>query len=64
MRKEAQKINSLIDDCSIMSEFYHLNKANLDSIRYSKGARVRKNERGFVIGYFSLLSPEIQYSID
>jgi len=50
---EVQKINSLIDDFSIMSEFYHPSNFTSDAIRYSKVASVDRDENGFVISYFS-----------
>ena len=61
---EVQKINSLIDDFSIMSEFYHPSNVTSDSIHYSKVASVEKDAKGFVIGYFSATSARGRYSID
>jgi len=61
---EAQKINNLIDEFSIMSEFYHPSKVISDGIRYSKVASVEKDEKGFIIGYFSATFARGQYSID
>jgi len=61
---EVQKINNLIDEFSIMSEFYHLSNVISDSIHYSKVASVEKDEKGFVIGYFSATLARGRYSID
>jgi len=61
---EVQKINNLIDDLSIMSEFYHPSNVTSSGIRYSKVASVEKDERGFIIGYFSASLARGQYSID
>jgi len=61
---EARKINNLIDEFSIMSEFYHPSNVTSDSIRYSKVASVEKDKEGFVIGYFSASLARGRYSID
>ena len=50
---EVQRINNLIDEFLIMSEFYHPSNVTSGSIRYSKVASVGKDEEGFIIGYFS-----------
>ena len=50
---EVQEINSLIDEFSIMSEFYHPSNLTSDVIHYSKVASVDREEDGFVIRYFS-----------
>jgi len=49
---EVQKINRLIDDFSIMSEFYHPSNIISDVIRYSKVASVDSGEDEFIISYF------------
>jgi len=61
---EVRKINSLIDEFSIMSEFYHPSSVASGSIRYSKVASVEKDGEGFVIGYFSAALARGRYSID
>jgi len=61
---EVQKINNLIDDFSIRSEFYHPSSVSSDSVRYSKIASVEKGEKGFIIGYFSACLARGRYSID
>ena len=61
---EVQKINSLIDDFSILSEFYHPSTVTSGGIRYSKVASVEKGETGFIIGYFSASLARGRYSID
>jgi len=61
---EVQKINKLIDEFSIMSEFYHPSSVTSGSIRYSKVASVEKDKDGFVIGYFSASYARGRYSID
>jgi RNA polymerase sigma-54 factor len=50
---EVKEINSLIDEFSIMSEFYHPSNFTSDVIHYSKVASVDREEHGFVISYFS-----------
>jgi RNA polymerase sigma-54 factor len=50
---EVQEIISLIDEFSIMSEFYHPSNSTSDVIHYSKVASVDRDENGFVINYFS-----------
>lgn len=50
---EVQEINGLIDEFSIMSEFYHPSNFTSDVIHYSKVASVDRGEDGFVISYFS-----------
>ncbi|MFC1934081.1 hypothetical protein ACFLXX_02890 [Chloroflexota bacterium] len=50
---EVKKINSLIDEFSIMGEFYHPSNFASDVIHYSKVASVDRGEDGFVISYFS-----------
>ena len=61
---EVQKINNLIDEFSVMSEFYHPSKITSGGIRYSKVASVEKHEEGFIIGYFSASLARGQYLID
>jgi len=61
---EVQKINSLIDEFSILSEFYHPSALNSERIHYSKIASVERKKEGFVIGYFSTSFARGRYSID
>ena len=61
---EVQKINNLIDEFSIMSEFYHPSTVTSGGIRYSKVASVEKDEKGFIIGYYSPSFARGRYSID
>jgi len=61
---EVQKINSLIDDFSILSEFYHPSALSSEEIHYSKVASVERTQDGFVIGFFSPSSARGRYSID
>jgi len=61
---EVQRINSLIDEFSIMSEFYHPSNVASGGIRYSKVASVEKDGNGFVIGYYSATAARGRYSID
>ena len=50
---QVQEINSLIDEFSIMSEFYHPSKFSSDAIHYYKVASVDREREGLVISYFS-----------
>lgn len=50
---EVREINGLIDELSIMSEFYHPSNYTSDVIHYSKVASVDREEGGFVISYFA-----------
>jgi RNA polymerase sigma-54 factor len=50
---EIQEVNNLIDEFSIMSEFYHPSNFTSDVIHYSKIASVARDEDGFVIIYLS-----------
>jgi transposase len=50
---EVEEINDLINEFSIMSEFYHPSKVTSGLIRYSKVASVARDKEGFSIGYFS-----------
>jgi len=62
---EVEEINSLINDFSIMSEFY--NPSALSSgrgIHYSKVASIERGAKGFIIGYLSPSYARGRYSID
>jgi len=61
---EVKEINNLIDELSIMSEFYQPSNITSDIIRYSKVASVDRDEEGFIIGYFSPSLARGRYSID
>ena len=50
---QVQEINSLIDEFSIMSEFYHPSKFSSDVIHYYKVASVDREREVLVISYFS-----------
>ncbi len=50
---EVKEINDLINEFSIMSEFYHPSSVTPGLIRYSKVASVQRDKSGFLIGYFS-----------
>ena len=61
---EVKKINRLIDDFSILSQFYHPSALSSGEVYYSKVASVEKSREGFVIGYFSPSLARGRYSID
>ena len=61
---EVKKINSLIDEFSIASEFYHPSNVISDSIHYSKVASIEKDKQGFFIGYYSPAHARGRYLID
>lgn len=62
---QVEKINELINQFSIMSEFYNPSALDpADRIRYSKVASVERRREGFVIGYLSPVYARGRYSID
>jgi len=62
---EVEKINSLINDFSIMSEFYNPSALSSEhGIHYSKVASVERGAEGFIIGYLSPYYARGRYSID
>jgi len=61
---EVQRINSLVDEFSILSEFYNPSALSSNVVRYSKIASVEKSREGFVIGYFSPSFARGRYSIN
>jgi DNA-directed RNA polymerase specialized sigma54-like protein len=62
---EVEKINSLINEFSIMSEFYNPSALSSEhGICYSKVASVERWPEGFVIGYLSPSYARGRYSID
>ncbi len=61
---EVEEINDLINEFSIMSEFYHPSEVTSSLIRYSKVASVERDKEGFLIGYFSPSSARGRYVIN
>jgi len=61
---EIQKINSLIDEFAVMSEFYHPSDVASGGICYSKVASIEEDRDGFIIGYFCAYLARGRYSID
>jgi len=62
---EVEEVNNLINEFSIMSEFYHPSTLSLGrGIYYSKVASIEKRPEGFVIGYHSPSHARGRYSID
>lgn len=61
---EVNEINGLTDELSIMSEFYHPSAISSATIHYTKVATVERDEKGFIIGYFSALAARGKYVID
>jgi len=61
---EAQEINRLIDEFSVMSEFYHPSSIASGVIHYSKVASVDREGDGFVISYFSPHLARGRYSVN
>jgi transposase len=62
---QVEKINELINEFSIMSEFYNPSALGpADRVRYSKVASVERRREGFVIGYMSPVYARGKYSID
>jgi len=62
---EVQKINSLINELSILSEFHNPSALSpRHGIYYSKVASIERGPEGFVIGYFSPSFARGRYSID
>jgi DNA-directed RNA polymerase specialized sigma54-like protein len=62
---EVEKINSLINDFSVMSEFYHPSALSSGhGSHFSKIASIERGPEGFVIGYFSPTYARGKYSID
>ena len=61
---QVQEINSLIDEFSVQSEFYHPSKVSSDVIHYYKVASVDREGEGLVISYFSPSLARGRYLID
>jgi DNA-directed RNA polymerase specialized sigma54-like protein len=62
---EVEKINSLINEFSVMSEFYHPSALSSGRvIHYSKVASIERGPEGFIVGYLSPSYARGKYSID
>jgi DNA-directed RNA polymerase specialized sigma54-like protein len=62
---EIDRINSLINEFSIMSEFYNPSVLSSEhGIHYSKVASIERGAEGFIIGYLSPSYARGKYSID
>ena len=62
---EVQKINSLVDEFFILSEFYNPSALSAEhGIHYSKIASVERGPDGFVIGYFSPSFARGRYAVN
>lgn len=61
---EVRKINSLINEFSVLSEFYQPSALGSGGIHYHKIASVERGQEGFVIGYFSTSFARGRYIID
>jgi len=62
---EVERINSLINEFSIMSEFYNPSALSSEhGIHYSKVASIERGAEGFIIGYLSPSYARGRYSID
>ena len=62
---EVEKINSLINEFSVISEFYHPSTlSSVQGIHYSKVASIERGPEGFVIGYLYPSYARGKYSID
>jgi len=61
---QVKEINRLIDDFSIMSEFYHPSALSSRTVTYTKIASIEKSEGRLVVGYFSPYLARGRYAID
>lgn len=61
---EVEAINLFINDFAAMSEFYHPSGFNSQIVHYTKIASIEKDNRGFVISYFSPFYARGRYIID
>jgi DNA-directed RNA polymerase specialized sigma54-like protein len=61
---DVQQIDRLIDELSILSEFYNPSALSSGAIRYTKVATVHKDERGLVIGYSAASLARGRYTVD
>jgi len=62
--EDVERINKLVDEFSIMSEFYHPSALSTPGIHYSKVASVERGSEGFTIGYFPPALVRGRYVID
>jgi len=61
---EVKKINRLIDELSILSEFHSPSALKSGALHYSRVATVDKDKQGFIISYSSVSLARGRYSID
>jgi RNA polymerase sigma-54 factor len=61
---KVQEINGLINEFSVMSEFYHPSKVSSDAIHYYKVASVERAGEDFVIGYSSPFFARGRYQVN
>ncbi len=61
---EVRKINRLIDELSVLSEFYHPSALGSGEVYYNRIASVERDREGFIIGYFSPSLARGRYAID
>jgi len=61
---KVQEINGLINEFSVMSEFYHPSKVSSDVIHYYKVASVERAGEDFVIGYSSPFFARGRYQVN
>jgi len=61
---DVEAINSIINDFSIMSEFYHPSRFASLAVHYTKVASIDRDREGFIIGYFSPAYARGRYTVD
>lgn len=61
--EEVRRINSLVDDFAVMSEFYHP-PSTTEGFRYSKIASIETDGDEFIIGYFFASFARGRYLVD
>jgi transposase len=61
---EVKEINRLINELSVISEFYYPSKFKSYELHYCKVASIERDENGFVINYFSPTFSRGRYSIN
>ena len=61
---EVRKMNRLIDELSVLSEFYHPSALGSGEVYYNRIASVERDREGFIIGYFSPSLARGRYGID
>jgi len=62
--RDVEMIDSLVDELSIMSEFYHPSALSTAGLHYSKVASLERGPEGFIIGYFPPSLARGKYLID